>query len=91
MPPGWRLSEVSQQLPETDQPATDFVLDGDVELRRRQVGAERPAYLRGTQRSSAGAAAAVVLEQFAQCHTEGFFHQAGAAQVARKLEGQGAA
>ncbi len=32
MPPNWRLSEVSQQLPETDQPATDFVLDGDLTL-----------------------------------------------------------
>jgi ATP-binding cassette subfamily F protein 3 len=31
-PPNWRLSEVSQQLPETDQPATDFVLDGDLTL-----------------------------------------------------------
>ncbi len=32
LPPGWRLSEVSQQLPETEQPATDFVLDGDLTL-----------------------------------------------------------
>lgn len=32
MPPSWRLSEVAQQLPETEQPATDFVLDGDLTL-----------------------------------------------------------
>ena len=68
-----------------------LVVERDVELRRRQVGAQRSAHLRGAQRSSAGAAAAVVFEQFAQRHTEGFFHQAGATQVARKLEGQGAA
>jgi ATP-binding cassette, subfamily F, member 3 len=32
MPAVWRLSEVSQQLPETEQPATAFVLDGDQTL-----------------------------------------------------------
>jgi len=32
LPPNWRLSEVAQQLPETEQPATDFVLDGDLTL-----------------------------------------------------------
>src|SRR6187399_1334604 len=32
MPPRWRLGEVAQQMPETDQGATDFVLDGDLPL-----------------------------------------------------------
>ncbi|NRF68753.1 ATP-binding cassette domain-containing protein [Aquincola sp. S2] len=32
MPPRWRIGEVVQSMPETDQPATDFVLDGDLPL-----------------------------------------------------------
>ncbi|MBA2724210.1 MAG: ATP-binding cassette domain-containing protein [Methylibium sp.] len=32
MPPRWRMAEVVQHMPETDQPATDFVLDGDTRL-----------------------------------------------------------
>ena len=32
MPPRWRLGEVAQQMPETSQGATDFVLDGDAPL-----------------------------------------------------------
>jgi ATP-binding cassette subfamily F protein 3 len=32
MPPRWRLGEVAQSMPETEQPATDFVLDGDLPL-----------------------------------------------------------
>jgi ATP-binding cassette subfamily F protein 3 len=32
MPPTWRLGEVAQAMPETEQPATDFVLDGDIPL-----------------------------------------------------------
>ena len=32
MPPRWRLGEVAQQMPETEQGATDFVLDGDAPL-----------------------------------------------------------
>ena len=32
MPPRWRLGEVAQQMPETDEGATDFVLDGDAPL-----------------------------------------------------------
>jgi ATP-binding cassette subfamily F protein 3 len=31
-PPRWRVSEVAQSMPETDQPATDFVLEGDTRL-----------------------------------------------------------
>jgi ATP-binding cassette, subfamily F, member 3 len=32
MPPRWRLGEVAQQMPETEEGATDFVLDGDAPL-----------------------------------------------------------
>ena len=32
MPPRWRLGEVAQQMPETDQGATDYVLEGDLLL-----------------------------------------------------------
>ena len=32
MPPRWRLGEVVQQMPETEQGASDFVLDGDAPL-----------------------------------------------------------
>ncbi|HYC35865.1 MAG TPA: ATP-binding cassette domain-containing protein [Usitatibacter sp.] len=33
MPPRWILSHVAQETPAIDQPALEFVLDGDVELR----------------------------------------------------------
>jgi ATP-binding cassette, subfamily F, member 3 len=32
MPPRWRIAEVAQDMPETEQGATDFVLEGDVPL-----------------------------------------------------------
>jgi ATP-binding cassette subfamily F protein 3 len=32
MPPRWRVAEVAQNMPETEQGATDFVLDGDTPL-----------------------------------------------------------
>jgi len=32
MPARWRIGEVAQEMPETDQGATDFVLDGDLPL-----------------------------------------------------------
>jgi ATP-binding cassette subfamily F protein 3 len=31
-PPRWRVGEVAQEMPETDQGATDFVLEGDLPL-----------------------------------------------------------
>jgi len=37
MPARWRLAEVAQDMPETDEPATDFVLDGDLPLVAAQV------------------------------------------------------
>jgi ATP-binding cassette subfamily F protein 3 len=32
VPPRWRLAEVAQDMPETEEPATDFVLAGDTRL-----------------------------------------------------------
>ncbi len=32
MPPRWRIAEVAQNMPETDQGATEFVLEGDAPL-----------------------------------------------------------
>ena len=32
MPAKWRIGQVAQEMPETDQPATDYVLDGDLPL-----------------------------------------------------------
>ncbi|HKX95997.1 MAG TPA: ATP-binding cassette domain-containing protein [Methylibium sp.] len=37
MPPRWRLAEVAQHMPETDQGATDFVLEGDTRLMAAQA------------------------------------------------------
>jgi ATP-binding cassette subfamily F protein 3 len=34
LPPGWRLAEVEQSMPETDQPLADYVLAGDSPLVR---------------------------------------------------------
>ena len=32
MPPSWRMTQVAQHMPETDQPAPLFVLEGDTRL-----------------------------------------------------------
>src|SRR5580765_98630 len=37
MPPRWRIGEVGQEMPETDQPASDFVLEGDTRLMEAQA------------------------------------------------------
>jgi ATP-binding cassette subfamily F protein 3 len=37
LPPRWRMSEVAQHMPETEQGATDFVLEGDVPLTEAQA------------------------------------------------------
>ncbi|MBL0086103.1 MAG: ATP-binding cassette domain-containing protein [Ideonella sp.] len=52
MPPRWRIGEVAQSMPETDEPATDFVLDGDLPL------AEAQAALRAAEASEDGHAIA---------------------------------
>ncbi len=36
-PRQWRLAQVAQDMPETDQPATAFVIDGDTRLRDAQT------------------------------------------------------
>jgi ATP-binding cassette, subfamily F, member 3 len=43
MPAQWRMAQVAQEMPETDEPATDFVLGGDtrlIELRNALARAE---------------------------------------------------
>ncbi|MBT0571790.1 ATP-binding cassette domain-containing protein [Curvibacter sp. CHRR-16] len=32
IPPHWRMAQVAQDMPETEEPATDFVVDGDLVL-----------------------------------------------------------
>ncbi|MGH8280396.1 MAG: ATP-binding cassette domain-containing protein, partial [Gammaproteobacteria bacterium] len=33
LPAGWRIAHLSQEIPSTERPALDYVLDGDVQLR----------------------------------------------------------
>jgi ATP-binding cassette subfamily F protein 3 len=43
IPSSWRMAEVAQNMPETDQPATSFVLEGDTrlaEVQQRLIDAE---------------------------------------------------
>ncbi len=43
IPTSWRMAEVAQNMPETDQPATEFVLEGDTrlaEVQRQLIEAE---------------------------------------------------
>ena len=50
MPAQWRLSQVAQDMPETDEPATAFVLGGDtrlMELRDALARAEEAAHASG--------------------------------------------
>ena len=37
LPPRWRMAEVAQDMPETDEGATDFVLQGDTRLMEAQA------------------------------------------------------
>ncbi len=37
MPPQWRMGQVAQEMPETDQSATDFVVEGDTTLLAAQA------------------------------------------------------
>ncbi|MCG6984738.1 MAG: ATP-binding cassette domain-containing protein [Thiocapsa sp.] len=41
IPPAWEIAHVAQHTPRTDRPAIEFVLDGDVELRRIQLALAR--------------------------------------------------
>ena len=36
LPPTWRLAQVAQEMPETDQSATGFVIEGDSRLKAAQ-------------------------------------------------------
>ncbi|GAB4089799.1 ABC-F family ATP-binding cassette domain-containing protein [Hydrogenophaga soli] len=63
MPPTWRMGQVAQNMPETDQPATAFVLDGDTRL------AEAQAELARAEASHDGMAIA---------HAHALLHDAGA-------------
>ena len=36
VPAQWRMAQVAQDMPETDMPATQFVIEGDVTLRAAQ-------------------------------------------------------
>ena len=40
IPAQWRMGQVAQDMPETDQPATDFVVDGDTRLQAAQARSE---------------------------------------------------
>jgi hypothetical protein len=68
-----------------------FVVEQCVELRFRQIGAQRPADLHRAQRPARARAAAEIVEQFAQAEAEGHFDQAAVFDVAGQLEGQRAA
>ncbi|MHB1215421.1 MAG: ATP-binding cassette domain-containing protein [Thiobacillus sp.] len=37
VPPQWRMAQVAQDMPETDEPATDFVIAGDTQLAAAQA------------------------------------------------------
>ena len=60
MPPTWRLGEVAQNMPETDQGATDFVLEGDLPLMEARAAL---AAAEATEDGHAMAEAYVQLEQ----------------------------
>ena len=68
-----------------------LVFERRVELRFRQVGAERPADLDRADRPAARGAAAVVVQQFAHRQAEGALDQPAAAHVAGELQRQRAA
>ena len=63
MPPTWRMGQVAQNMPETDQPATAFVLDGDTRL---------------TEAQAALAAAEAAYDGMEIAHAHALLHDAGA-------------
>jgi ATP-binding cassette subfamily F protein 3 len=63
IPPTWRMGQVAQNMPETDQPATAFVLDGDTRL---------------TEAQAALAAAEAAHDGEAMGHAHALLHDAGA-------------
>ena len=71
MPPGWRLAQVAQHMPETTESATDFVLAGDTRLMdlRAQLAAAEQLVASNPDDMSSGMA-------IAQAHSD--LHDAGA-------------
>src|SRR5262249_32616515 len=68
-----------------------LVVERRVELRFRQISAERPADLNSSYGTARRAAAAVVVEDLAQRDAEGPFDEPTALDVAAELDGQGTA
>ena len=68
-----------------------FVVEGNIPMRFRHVGAQRATHLHRFDRSAAGAAATVVEYEFAQRDTKRLFDQATMQDVARQLDRQRAA
>ncbi len=68
-----------------------FVIERRVELRLRQVGAERAADLHRTQRAPRGRTAAEVVEQLTERDAECLFDQSAVLEVAGQLDRQRAA
>jgi len=60
MPPTWRIGEVAQNMPETSQGATDFVLEGDLPLMEARAAL---AAAEAAEDGNAMAEAYVLLEQ----------------------------
>ena len=65
-----------------------FVIERRVEQTFRQIRTQRAAHLHRTNRPARGAAAAEVVQQFAQGHAEGLLHQTAVFQVAGQLHRQ---
>ena len=65
-----------------------FVVQGRVELRRMDVGAQRPAGLHRPDRPAGGRTTAEVLQQFAQRAAEADLHQPAPLDVAGQLHGE---
>ena len=68
-----------------------FVVDRGIELRRRDVSAQRAAHLHRADRPARRAATAVIVQQLAQAEAKGALDESTAADVARELYGQRAA
>src|SRR6202043_1780627 len=78
---------VTQQRADTGQ---CFVVDDHIELRRWNVGSQRPAHLHSTNRPARRRTATVVVQQLPQRNTERALDEAAALDVARELQRQGA-
>jgi hypothetical protein len=62
-----------------------FVVDGRIELRRRNIGAERTADLHRADGTPGGRAAAVLIQQFSQADAESALDETAALDVASEL------